>query len=262
MCGRFVSASPPQVLSSHFRVDDVELERVDPDYNVAARAEIPVVRERKDRRVLERARWGLVPSWADDLSAGDRMINARAESLMTRLSFRNAFVKRRCIVPADGFYEWKAVPGRRRKQPVYVFGPDGAPLALAGLWEAWRDGGEPDAPWIVSCVIVTTGANARLARVHDRMPAILPETAWDAWLDPTNGDTAALRRLLVPAPDEAIDLRVVGAAVNRPGNSGPELIEPVSDGAQTADGADEPHSVSTATRKEAGGTLPLIGLVE
>lgn len=260
MCGRFVSTSPPQVLAAHFRVDGVELERVDPDYNVTPRAEVAVVRERSDRRVLERARWGLVPSWADDLSVGDRMINARAESLMTRSSFRNAFVKRRCIVPADGFYEWKALPGRRRKQPVFVFSPDGSPLAFAGLWEAWRDRDDPDAPWVVSCVIITTDANDKLAPIHDRMPAILPEQGWDAWLDPSNGDTASLRRLLAPAPEDAIDLHAVGTAVNRPENNGPELIVPVADEAtDDRDGAARP-AVSAPTRSEAGGTLPLVGL--
>lgn len=254
MCGRFVSTSSPAVLAERFRVDDVELERTEPDFNVTPRAEIPVVRERADRRVLHRARWGLVPSWADDLSVGDRMINARAESLMTRSSFRAAFVKRRCIVPADGFYEWRSVPGRRRKQPVYVFSPDGRPLAFAGLWEAWRDREDPEAPWIVSCVIVTTDANTKLTPVHDRMPAILPEEAWDAWLDPANGDTTALRRLLAPAPDDALDLRVVSTAVNRPESNGPGLIEPAPDG----DTDDAPADGDA--RHPGGGTPPLVGL--
>lgn len=227
MCGRYVQSSSPADLAETFHVDEVRVDEAEPDFNVSPRRELPVVLERDDTRVLERLRWGLVPSWAKDLSIGDRMINARAETVASKPAYKRAFAKRRCIVPADGFFEWQVVPDRKQKQPWFIFGHDRRPLAFAGLWEAWRDPGDPDAPWVVSFVIVTTDSNDRLAPIHDRMPVILPESRWDAWLDPENHDVESLASLLVPAPDDALDLYEVSTAVNRPQQHGAELVEPL-----------------------------------
>lgn len=213
-----------------------------PDYNVAPRQGVYAVRERPPRgesteqaprRYLDRLRWGLVPSWAKDPGIGDRMINARAESLADKPGYRRSFEKRRCIIPADGFYEWQRREGRA-KQPMYIRRRDGELMAFAGLWAAWR---EPDAPdeadapdddeWLRTCAIVTTRANELLAPVHDRMPVLLPESAWEQWLDPTNHDLRSLRSLLEPAPDEELELYPVSRRVNKADHKGAELLERV-----------------------------------
>jgi putative SOS response-associated peptidase YedK len=241
MCGRFVTASSPALLLDRFHIDEVAIDGdVEPSYNVAPRAQIMVVRQRNDERVLSRVRWGLVPSWAKDASIGDRMINARAETIATANAYKRSFAAKRCLVPADGFYEWKVVAppttpkGRPKKQPMFIHRRDGEPMAFAGLWAAWKapDGAEieglgPDG-WLRSCVIVTTQANDLLAPVHDRMPVLLPEAAWGAWLDPVNTDVAALASLLVPAPDDELELWPVSTAVNTADNDSPELVKRVA----------------------------------
>lgn len=234
-----MQTSSPEVLAARLGVDDVAMEPQPPDYNVTPRAWVPAVRERTRgdgvTRVLSRLRWGLVPSWAESPAVGDRQINARAESLATRPAYRGAFRKRRCIIPADAFYEWKTPevpPGRRApKIPYAVRRRDRAPLALAGLWEIWRDperaAGDPDA-WLRTCVIVTTDANDVLAPIHDRMPVVLAEDAWDTWLDPANDDVEVLGRLLRPAPADWFEVYEVSTRVNRPANNDPSLLEPVA----------------------------------
>src|SRR5262249_48344483 len=161
-------------------VDEVRVHETEQNYNVAPRADVPVVAERHGERILDLMRWGLVPSWAKDLSIGDRMINARAESILTSNAYKRAFVKRRCIIPADGFSEGARAAARKQpKQPWFFRRRDGGPLAFAGLWEIWHDPKDPDqehAPRIRSCVIVTTDANELVAPVHDRMPVVLPES--------------------------------------------------------------------------------------
>jgi len=260
MCGRFVSVSSPQLLAERFGVDEAsvpgrELPEHEADYNVTPRAQVLVVRERRPRpdddatdqaaeaaeslRVLSLVRWGLVPSWAKDLSMGDRMINARSESVASKPAFRRAFGKRRCIVPADAFYEWKKVgerdsPGRASsgrevpRQPYCIRRRDGEPLAFAGLWEIWRDAAieDADAPdaWVRSCTIITTRANGVLAPIHDRMPVVLDEKSWDEWLDPANHDLDALGALLVPAPDDWVEAYPVSTRVNSPRNNDAELV--------------------------------------
>ncbi|HZP27980.1 MAG TPA: SOS response-associated peptidase [Acidimicrobiia bacterium] len=241
MCGRFVAVSSPTLLAERFAVDEVAVADEEPHYNVAPRAVVAVVRERSGeapRRVLSPLRWGLVPSWAKDLSVGDRQINARAETLATRPAYRRAFERRRCIIPADGFYEWQKIPvpgtTRVRRQPFFVHRRDGEPMAFAGLWEVWRlpdgtgpvDGADADG-WLRTCTIVTTRANATLRPLHDRMPVLLPERAWDAWLDRERRDPAGLDRWLVPASDEELEAYPVGPLVSRADNDGPELVRRV-----------------------------------
>jgi putative SOS response-associated peptidase YedK len=227
VCGRYVQASSPELLAERFGVDEVRIEEHAPAYNVAPRAEMPAVRRRKDRTVLSTLRWGLVPSWAKDPKMGDRLINARAEDVAAKPAFRTAFERRRCLVPADGFYEWQPRPGQKKKQPMFVHRRDGEPMAFAGLWEVWRDrnAGE-DADWLRTFAIVTTRPNDTLAPIHDRMPVILPESAWDTWLDP-DADPAALESLLVPAPDDSIDVYPVSLLVNSADNDGPDLVQRV-----------------------------------
>ena len=240
MCGRFVAASSPQLLAERFDVDEVDVDAAEPDYNVAPTEPIMVVRQREDRRVLSRVRWGLVPSWAKDPSVGYKMINARAESLASKPAYKRSFEKRRCLIPADGFYEWRVVAppstpkGRPKKQPVFVHRRDGEPMAFAGLWAVWKvpegvEGvGEEDG-WLRSCVIVTTRANALLEPVHDRMPVLLPESAWARWLDPEERDLGALSELLVPAPDDELELWPVSPLVNKPEHKGSEVAKPVNE---------------------------------
>jgi putative SOS response-associated peptidase YedK len=233
MCGRFVTAVSPEVLVERFGVAEVGFERHEPDYNVTPRAWVPVVRERArddpPTRVLSLLRWGLVPSWAKTPAVGDRQINARAESIAERGAYQQAFRKRRCIVPADAFYEWQTVDGV--KVPYLVRRRDGDPLAFAGIWEVWR---EPDAPaddpdaWLRTCAIVTTRANEFLAPVHDRMPVVLGSDAWDTWLDPRTRDPHALQSLLVPAPDEWFEIYEVSRRVNKPENNDADLLRPVA----------------------------------
>jgi putative SOS response-associated peptidase YedK len=230
VCGRYVQASSPELLVERFGVERLQMPEQpgdrEPDYNVAPRKPVPAVIQR-DQRVLEELRWGLIPSWATDPRIGDRLINARAETVLEKPAFQHAFRKKRCILPADGFYEWEAVPGQKRKRAVFVHARDGEPFAFAGLWEVWRDASEPDAEWLPTCTIVTTRANEMLQPVHDRMPVILPEKAWDEWLDPTNEDVTGLSELLVPFPDRLIEMWAVGSAVNDANNNGPELLAPL-----------------------------------
>jgi putative SOS response-associated peptidase YedK len=234
MCGRFVVASSPELLAERFGAQEVRVEGGEPSYNIAPRSEVMAIRERVRSeddhvvRVMSELRWGLVPSWAKDLSTGDRQINARAESLATRAAYKRAFAKRRCLIPADGFYEWKPVPSptgakRPKKQPFFVRRRDGEPMAFAGLWEVWRESEDQD--WTRTCTIVTTRANDLLAPIHDRMPVVLPEIAWDRWLDPRDTDVDALAELLEPAPGDWFEAYPVSTRVNIADNDGPDLVE-------------------------------------
>ncbi len=230
MCGRFVSATPIDVLARYFDVDidDVAVPALPARYNIAPTDEVAVVVRTAARRRLEALRWGLLPFWAKDPRSGAKMINARAGTLAVNNAYRRAFRARRCLVPADGFYEWKRVPGRARTQPVYIRRADGEPMAMAGLWERWRppDRRDDGTATVRSCTIVTGEPNELVADVHDRMPVLLPRPAWDAWLDPDNHDLEALAGLLVPAPAALLVLHPVSSAVNHVGAEGPELVEP------------------------------------
>ena len=233
MCGRYVQASSPTLLADRFGVTEIRPAAAEhePDYNVTPRRDVPVIGEGDGGRALDLVRWGLIPSWAKDPKIGDRQINARAETVAVKPAFRKAFQARRCIIPADGFYEWRKLPGaeskRPAKQPYFIHRVDREPLAFAGLWERWKDREDDDAEWIRSCAIITTDANETLRLVHNRMPVVLPETAWDEWLDPENHDVDALKRLLVPAPAAEFALYPVSTMVNRPAENSSALLEPV-----------------------------------
>lgn len=226
MCGRFVQKTSIPELAELFGADP----RVEPGparYNVAPAQTITAVVERPDHaRALAPFRWGLVPHWASDASVGSRMFNARSERIWTTPAFHGVIRSHRLIVPADGFYEWRRV-GRGR-EPYLVRSVDGAPLALAGLWAAWRDPALPaDTPPLRSATIITTGPNALLAELHDRMPVILPTWAWDRWLDPAYSDREALTELLHPAPDGLLEALPVGSSVGNVANEGSALAKPI-----------------------------------
>lgn len=223
MCGRFVSTTPAADLAAHFGALDI-LGAASPRWNVSPSSEVWVVHEEPgpdgSRRVLETMRWGLVPSWAKDATVGNRMINARVETAATKPSFRRAFRSQRALLPADGFYEWAAVPGERSKQPWYFCDDGGAPLALAGLWEEWRVASDV----LRTCTILTTAANDVVRPVHDRMPVALASSVWDAWLDPELDDADAVAGLLGGATPPPLVARRVGTAVGSPRNEGPGLL--------------------------------------
>jgi putative SOS response-associated peptidase YedK len=234
VCGRFTQQRPTSEIARIFAAEDLA---DDPGgrYNVAPTDEAAVVVARDDRRAVVRYRWGLIPSWAADGRGAARAINARAETLATSALFRDSFRRRRCLVPVDGFYEWVRLGAERH--PLRIYQPGDGPLALAGLWAGRRD---PETGEIVrSFAIVTTAPNAFMARVHDRMPVVVPPAAWATWLDPAPRDPAELRGLL--EPDDAIPLAAhpVSRLVNNVRNDGPLLIEPaalpVPSGGSTAD---------------------------
>lgn len=232
VCGRFVSASPPDELARYFDVETVAEQVLDASYNVAPTKQVYVVLESGGIRRLDTFRWGLVPFWAKDPKIGQKMINARVEGLAAKPAYKRAFRKRRCLIPADGFYEWRREPGGR-KQPMFIHRSDGEPMAFAGLWEIWRpDAGEGEQPpsdgvdVLRTCTIVTGPANDLVAPIHDRMPVLLPPSAWDAWLDPDNDDLDALGRLLVPAPASLLAAHPVSTRVNAVRNDDPTLVEP------------------------------------
>ncbi|MFO1218573.1 MAG: SOS response-associated peptidase [Burkholderiaceae bacterium] len=234
MCGRYVVAYDPDTLVSGF-----SLTRVQPfpkRWNVAPQALVPVVYEtREGERIGELMRWGLVPHWAKDESIGAKLNNARVEGMAEKPSFRQAVRRRRCLLPASGYYEWQAIappdgePSRKPlKQPWYIC-PHGADLfAMAGLFEAWRaPGAHESAAWLLSCCVITTHASARLAHIHDRMPVMIAPEHWAAWLSRANQDTAALPPLLRGLPDAAFQAWPVSRAVSRSANEGAALIEPL-----------------------------------
>jgi putative SOS response-associated peptidase YedK len=227
MCGRFVSASPPDEIARYFDATAPEA-LLEPSFNVAPTNDVYAVLDDGGVRRVDAFHWGLVPGWAKDPKVGSRMINARAESLATKNAYKPALKRRRCLIPADGFYEWKKLPDTKRKQPYFINRPDGEPFAFAGLWEVWRgprdeDGNRTGDP-LRSCTIITTTPNEAMATIHDRMPVILPPSAWDSWLDPDNDDIDTLGKLLVPAPANLTQLQPVSTQVNSVRNKGRELI--------------------------------------
>jgi putative SOS response-associated peptidase YedK len=288
MCGRYASARERQELLEEFRVErDRVTESLPPDYNVAPTKPVYAVLTRRESgprepaaqepgpaapgpaepgpaqdgqetvRELRVVRWGLVPYWAKDVSIGSRLINARAETVSTKPAFRRAFARRRCLLPADGFYEWQAAgdgPGAR-KQPYFIHRPDGGVLAFAGIYELWRDEAVPEGDpgaWLWSAAIITTRAQDDLGRIHDRMPMVIEPARWADWLDPGPADEAALHALLAPAVSGGLTSYPVSTEVNSVRHNGPELIEPSDPDAEPA-GTLSPASGRRPTALDRGG---------
>ena len=225
MCGRYLLKAPAEALRRAFGF--VEQPNLMPRYNIAPTQDVPVIRERREpkgERTLQLLRWGLIPSWAEDMKGGAKLINARAEGISERPSFREAFWKRRCLVPADGFYEWRTEG--KLKQPYLIQRRDRAPFAFAGLWERWVPRMQPPEPaYIDSFTIVTTRANALLEPLHLRMPVILAPEDYARWLDRSAGESE-LKALLKPAPEDVLAYVPVSPRVNAAAPDDAGLIEP------------------------------------
>ena len=221
MCGRFTLTLNPDVLREVFELDSVPAELA-PRYNIAPTQPVAAVLTSDGGRKLELLRWGLIPSWASDPKIGNRMINARGETLAQKPSFRTALKKRRCLIVADGFYEWKKEG--KTKTPMFIQLKDGRPFAFAGLWEAWKS---PDDTWIKSCAIITTEPNSLMEKIHDRMPVILPPKAYGLWLTP--GELPAEKTLPLLKPFAASQMKAVAVStlVNNPAFDSPECVRPV-----------------------------------
>ncbi len=223
MCGRFVLITPGEVLAEQFQLGEVPA--LSPRYNIAPTQPVAAVRLAREgtARELVLLRWGLIPSWAKDPSIGPRLINARSETVAEKPSFRGAFKSRRCLVPADGFYEWQRQ--ERGRQPFFIRMSEGTPFAIAGLWEHWQG---PGGEVIESCTLLTTEANEIMRPLHDRMPVILNPKDYDLWLDPTVQKREALLPLLRPYAAEAMLAYPVRSVVNSPANDSPLCIEPLT----------------------------------
>ena len=221
MCGRYTLRTPVETLAEEFGITG-PLPEIPTSYNIAPTQEVAAVLEEDEQRKLEMLRWGLIPSWADDPAIGNRMINARSETAAEKPSFRRAFKERRCLILADGFYEWQKTNGG--KQPYYIRMEDGSPFAFAGLWESWDKHGEE----IRSCTILTTDANALVRKIHHRMPVILPPEEHGLWLDPDMRESESLLDLLWPYPDDVMEAYPVSRRVNKPSNDGPGCVEPAA----------------------------------
>ncbi|PYS89593.1 MAG: hypothetical protein DMF64_17335 [Acidobacteria bacterium] len=219
MCGRFSQRTPAKKIAQKFGVEEVPplLER----YNVAPAQVVLGIRAGDGMREATFFKWGLVPRWAKDPAIGNKLINARAETVTEKPSFREAFLRQRCFIPADGFFEW-ARQGDR-KQPLYFHLRDGEPFAIAGLWERWEGDGGP----LETCTLLTTEANDLIAPYHDRMPVILKPEDYDRWLDAGARQAEILRPLLRPYPQEEMNAYAVSPLVNSPSNDGPRCIEPL-----------------------------------
>ena len=235
MCGRYTVTATPEVLRALFRYE--EQPNFPPRFNIAPTQPIAVVRLMDGKRQFALMRWGLLPSWVKDPKSFTLLINARGESVTEKPAFRAAMKRRRCLIPADGFYEWKALPGR--KQPFYIRAKDGGPFAFAGLWETWTG---PNGEELDSAAIVTTRANKTLSPIHDRMPVVIPPEAFDLWLNCTEGDVTTAEALIQPAQEDLFEAREVSTAVNRTANDAPNLIAPVT--AAQADSAPAPRRAS------------------
>jgi putative SOS response-associated peptidase YedK len=244
MCGRYASSRSPQDLVEEFEVQQVDVrEKLEPDYNVAPTKPVYAVlsrppsddREAAPVRRLRTLTWGLVPSWAKDPAIGNRMINARAETVAEKPAFRRAFASRRCLLPADGYYEWykteqQTKSGRPLKQPFFIRPKDGSSLAMAGLYEIWRDPSpdrDDEQAFRWTCTVITTTAEDSLGQIHDRMPMLVEPGDYALWLDPAVSDARALSGLLVPASPGRLEAYPVSTEVNNVKNNGPQLLDPL-----------------------------------
>ncbi|MBW3623287.1 MAG: SOS response-associated peptidase [Armatimonadetes bacterium] len=222
MCGRFTLKSTPQAIQKEFNLESIPAD-YQPRYNIAPTQPVAVIVEEGGGWELKAFKWGLIPFFAREPSMGSRLINARSETVAEKPAFRNAFRHRRCLVPTDGFYEWRQEP--QRKIPKYIHREDNAPFAFAGLWERWDGDGDLR---IYSCTILTTEANDLMRPIHDRMPVILPESARSFWMDP-DADPDALKSLLRPYEGEELEAYTVSTRVNSPRYDGPECIQPAEE---------------------------------
>lgn len=243
MCGRYVITSAPEAIRALFGY--VEQPNFPARYNVAPTQPIPIVRMEAGTRHFALVRWGLIPPWVKDPRAFALLINARGESVREKPAFRNAMRRRRCLIPADGFYEWRA--GAGGKQPYYIHASDGRPLAFAGLWETWIG---PNGEEVETAAIVTTTANATLSVLHDRMPVVLAPDQHDLWLDAHDGTEDAAARLIVPAPDDLLVFHPVTRAVNRTANDSAALVAALTQD-QMRQEAEAETSARRAPRKAA-----------
>jgi len=240
MCGRFVSTSAPDRIAAYFGAQlptpvQVEADDLGQNYNVAPTHDIyAVVGARDGGNRVAAFHWGLIPSWAKDRKIASRMINARSETLAEKPAFRSLVRSKRCIVPMDGFYEWKPgveggpvnAKGKLLKQPVFVRRVDGAPLAVAGLWTAWKDPDDATGRFLHSATVITTAANDLMSSVHDRMPVLVAPEQWERWLDPGNDDVESLAPIFAAGDDEPLELFEVSTDVNNVRNNRPDLVEP------------------------------------
>lgn len=227
MCGRFSLISSEELIRKMFRLNRTPLKK--PRYNIAPSQPVAAVRqtfEDTDREMLF-MRWGLIPSWAKDPAINHRMINARGESVFEKPAFRQAIRRQRCLIPADGFYEWHKLPATGKSktisQPYYIYLRNGKPFAFAGLWDVWQGEKEP----VLSCAIITTAANSLIQALHERMPVIVPPEAYDLWLDPAITADEMIQPLLRAYPPEEMALHPVSLRVNSPAYDSPENIQPI-----------------------------------
>lgn len=227
MCGRFVQAHDAAFYADAFAVETIKTDILPVSYNVAPTDRVYAVAEHEGTRMLGSFRWGLIPWWAKDRKIGARHINARAETIAEKPAFRDSFTKRRCLIPADGFYEWQKRP--KGKLPHYIRRTDDKPLAFAGLWSSWKDPDSGDK--LVTCTIVTGRPNGLVADVHDRMPVILGEDVWSLWLDRSLDSRSAIEDLLAVHPEEGMTAHPVATLVNSVANNLPECIQPLESGA-------------------------------
>ena len=223
MCGRFVGFRSLHELKKTFPIDKATCE-VTENYNVAPSQEVLAIIKYENENWLEKLHWGLVPFWAKDISIGNKLINARAETIASKPSFRNAFKKRRCIIPADGFYEWKGPKGQ--KQPIFITLPESKPFAFAGLWETWHKKDDPDTMY-KSCTIITTEASDSVREIHHRMPAILTPEMYESWLDPLNQNINELKHILKTGIVTKLKSHAVSKNVNSVKNNEPSNIIPL-----------------------------------
>lgn len=226
MCGRYLALSSPDRLAERFDVDSVKLEGFQPRYNVAPTTQVPAVLEHDGDRRLGPIRWGFVPRWAKQLKGSPQPINARVETVATNRMFSTAFQRQRCLLPADGFYEWLDRGDGRPKQPFHIADPDGEPLAFAGIWSIWRDPADEDAVPLSTAAIITTGAKGEMERIHHRMPVILPAGLWDDWLAAAEDDAPHLLETVKALGPPRLVATEISDRVNSVRNDGPELLEP------------------------------------
>ena len=226
MCGRYLAVSDPEQLAERFEVDEIRTEPQPPRYNVAPSTEVYAILEDEAARRLGTLRWGFVPVWAKQLKGGPQPINARLESVATSKLFAPSFRRKRCLLPADGFYEWQDRGEGRRKQPYHLADPDGVPLAFAGIWSSWRDPQQEDPNPLFSAAIITTEARGTMTELHHRMPVMLPATLWQDWLTASEDEAPHLLETVTALPAPTLRATPISDRVNSVRNDGPELLEP------------------------------------